>query len=183
LRTFRFLFLISCAAIATLGQGGRSTVSIGAGGGIPAGGYLTDPFSSGPAFAATYEFRAFRCFAPSIGVANFLPNYMNYDEYATTKTRERVTLLSLGFRSVLPLAHGRVELFAGPSATHIGSSVYELTQAYPSPPWLFEVDGGGRMAIDRHRHFWIGPTARFTRDIGRPTEEWVSLTGDVGFRF
>ena len=125
----------------------------------------------------------FRYLAPAVGLADFLPNYTDYGKYTTTVSRERVTLLSLGFRGILPLAHGRVELFAGPSAAHLWSSAYELTEGYLSPRWLFEVDGGGRVAIDRHRHFWIGPTARFTRDIGRPTQEWVSLTGDFGFRF
>ena len=39
-----------------------------------------------------------------------------------------------------------------------------------------------RIAIDKRGHFWIGPTVRFSRDGGRPTQEWVSLTGEFGFR-
>lgn len=183
MRTFQALFLVLCAAISALGQSGRSTVLIGAGGGFPAGGYLTNQFANGPAFAVTYEFRLFRYFAPAVGVVNSLPTYTDREEYTTTVSRERVTLLSLGFRGVLPLGHGRVELFAGPGAAHVSSPVYELTEGYLSPSWLFEVDGGGRVAIGRGRRLWIGPTARFSRDIGRPTEEWVSLTADFGFRF
>jgi hypothetical protein len=37
--------------------------------------------------------------------------------------------------------------------------------------------------IDRAKHFFIGATMRYYRDLGRPTPEWVSVTGDVGYRF
>jgi hypothetical protein len=42
-------------------------------------------------------------------------------------------------------------------------------------PWLWQVNGGGRIALDKRRHFWVGPTVRFSRDgYRRPTEEFVS---------
>jgi hypothetical protein len=183
MRIILFIPLASFCVMAAFGQGGRSAVSIGAGGGLPAGGYLTDEFSGGAAFAATYEFRLLKYVAPEIGLTDMLPKYTDYEKYETSVYNERVTLLSFGVRGVLPLAHGRVELFAGPAAAHLWSSSYYLTQGYHAPAWLFEIDAGARIAVDRRHRFWIGPAARFARDAGRPTEEWISLTGDFGFRF
>ncbi len=183
MRIFRLFFFTSFVCLNAFSQDGHSTVSIGAGGGFPAGGYRTSQFSNSAAFSATYEFRFLRYIAPEVGLTNLIPNYTNFSEYGTSVSRERVTLLSIGARGVLPLANGRVELFAGPGATHIWSSQAELTKGYQAPAWLLELDGGGRIAIDRGHRFWIGPTVRFSRDGGRPTEEWASLTGDFAFRF
>jgi hypothetical protein len=165
------------------GQGGRSTVSIGVGGGLPAGGFRTEQFLNGPAFSASYEFRLFKYVAPEIGLVDLLPNYTEYSKYGSSISRYRVTLLSMGIRGVLPLAHGRVELFAGPGATRVWSSQYDLARGFDAPKWLLEISGGGRIAIDHGRHFWAGPTVHFSRDGGRPTEEWVSLTADFAVRF
>ena len=126
----------------------------------------------------------FRFLAPEVAVVNVLPNYLNGSEYASYTTRERVTLITLGLRAVLPLVHDRVELYAGGGAAHVSSSSYQLNGSlFVTPTWLLQIEGGGRAALGRSHRFWIGPTVRFYRDGGRPTEEWVSLTGDFGFRF
>jgi hypothetical protein len=182
-RFLRLILVLPCVCIIVSAQdAGRSTVSIGAGGGFPAEFLRTDELSHGPAFSATYEFRLFRYLAPEIGLLDFLPNLTSSSPHGTSVVRERVTLLSFGVRGILPLARGKVELFAGPSAVHIWSDDYDLT-GYGAPSWLIQIDGGFRVAIDRKRHFWVGPRCAFARDGGRPTEEWVSLTGDFGFRF
>jgi hypothetical protein len=54
---------------------------------------------------------------------------------------------------------------------------------YNAPRTIWQINGGGRIALDKRRRFWVGPTVRFSRDGGRPTQEWISLTGDFGFRF
>jgi len=184
MRKLRLLVLASYFSLIALGQeGGRNTVGIGAGGGFPSGGYLTDGFYNAPAFSASYEYRVFRFLAPEVAVVNMLPNLLNGSEFGNYITRERVTLLTLGLRVVAPLVHHRVELFAGAGAAHVSSSYYELNGGLFSPDWLLQLDGGGRAALGRRHRFWIGPTLRFYRDGGRPTEEWVSLTADFGFRF
>ena len=182
---FRLLLLAASVTLAVFSQdAGRNTVMIGAGGGFPSGGYRTDGISNGAAFSASYEFRLFKYLAPEVGVVNMLPNVNYFGEYERQTYMERVTLLSMGVRGIVPLRQGRMELFGGVGAAHLWSSDIELTVlGYQSPRWLLQVNGGGRVAIDRRRRFWIGPTVRFSRDGGRPTEEWVSLTGDFGFRF
>ena len=182
----RLSLFVCCFSLSVLGQdGGRNTVTAGVGGGFPTGGeqvYLTNSngIHNGAAFSGAYEFRLFKYFAPEVGVVNLIPLVQGYYKYPPM--RERVTLLSLGARGILPLKQGRFELFAGAAAVHVSSSDYQLTQSY-NPQWLAQISGGGRFAVDRRRHFWIGPTVRFSRDGGRPVEEWVSLTGDFGFRF
>jgi hypothetical protein len=176
--------LICCLPLIAFGQTGRfGTLSIGAGGGLPAGGFRSDSFSIGPSFAAAYEFRLWKYVAPHLDLVNLLPNYANYSKFGISYSRERVTLLSFGVRGVVPVAQDRVELFAGPSAVHVWSSQFDLTSGFHAPGWLLGIDGGGRIAIDRKHRFWIGPTVRYARDGGRPTEQWVSLTGDLGVRF
>src|SRR5581483_10889604 len=178
------LLVVCCLPLVVLGQSEYlGTLSFGAGGGFPAGGYRTDPFSNSTSFAAAYEFRLWKYVAPHLDLVNLLPSYASYSRYGVSYSRERVTLLSFGVRGVVPLAQGRVELFVGPDIVHVWSSESGLTSGFQAPRWLLGIDGGGRIAVDRKRRFWIGPAVRFSRDGGRPTEEWVSLTGDLGVRF
>lgn len=160
---------------------GRSTVTVGAGGGFPVSGYLTERVQNSAAFSAGYEFRLFRYVAPEVAVTNLIPTVVNYYKFGTYNTRERVTLVSLGLRGILPLAAGRAEIFAGAGGAHIGSTAYVLSQF--GAPWLMQLEAGGRAALDRKHRFWLGTTVRLARDTGRPTEQWVVLTGDFGVRF
>jgi len=184
----RLFLLTLCLSQAVLCQdSGRNTISVGAGGGFPTGGEqtFTSSVPGSAAFSASYEFRLFKYFAPEVDVVNLIPKYItNYDpnQGPPTPERYRVTLISLGGRGIAPLAQGRIELFAGAAAVHVSSSNSELFFYYSSR-WIGQVNGGGRIAIDKGRRFWIGPTVRFSRDGGRPTQEWVSLTADFGFRF
>lgn len=183
MRLAQLILIVPFLCVSAFGQdGGRNTVSIGAGGTFAGDMLRTEDFSSGPSFSATYEFRLFRYLAPEIGLLDLLPNQTQYSKYGTSVVRERVTLLSFGVRGVLPLARDRVELFAGPGGAHIWSNESYVT-GYNAPSWLFQIDGGIRFAIDGKRRFWVGPRCAFVRDGGRPTEEWVSFTGDFGFRF
>jgi hypothetical protein len=187
MRMFRFFLLTSFCLLSVFCQdSGRNTVTVGVGGGFPAGGeevYVTYGLPNSAAFSASYEFRLFKYFAPEVSVVNLIPATPNQDpHYSVPPDRVRVTLLSFGGRGIAPLKQGRIELFAGAAAVHITSSDPELLD-YGSASWLAQINGGGRIAIDKRRHFWIGPTVRFSRDGGRPTQEWVSLTGDFGFRF
>ena len=182
MRKFRLLLLTSCFSLIGFGQADRGTVTIGAGGGFPAGGYQTEGFSNSAAFSGSYEFRLFHYLAPEIGVQNLIPNVLEDDKYGPLLGRERVSILSFGLRGIAPLRHGRIELFAGGGGAYLWSSDSDFN-GDRSSNWLFQVVGGGRAAIDHRHRFWIGPTVRFSRDAGRPTQEWVSLTADFGFRF
>src|ERR1017187_4759288 len=115
MRKFRLLLLTASFMLTAFSQeAGRNTVTIGAGGGFPAGGYRTDGFADSAAFSASYEFRLFRYLAPEAGVVNLIPN----SQFGTFITRERVTLISAGVRGIAPLRRGRIELFAGAGGAH-----------------------------------------------------------------
>ena len=177
------LFLLPCCfSLALFGQFDRGTLSVGAGGGFTAGGenvYKTNYLPNSPAFSAAYEFRLFKYLAPEVSVENLTPLVPQFAKYPLPPIRERVTLLSLGARGILPLHQGRIELFAGGGAVNVSSSAPYLYLG----GWIWQANGGGRVAIGKRRRFWVGPTVRLSRDGGRPTEEWVTLTGDFGFRF
>ncbi len=174
--------LLCCFSWALFGQFERGTLSVGAGGGFTAGGenlYQTNYLPNSAAFSAAYEFRLFKYLAPEVSVVNLTPLVPQFGKYPLPSTRERVTLVSLGARGILPLDQGRIELFAGGGAVNVSSSDAYLELG----GWIWQVNGGGRVAIGKRRRFWVGPTVRLSRNGGRPTEEWVTLTGDFGFRF
>jgi hypothetical protein len=185
MRKSRLLLLVGCFSLRAFSQeAGRDTIMIGVGGGFPSGGTYIAGISDSAAFSGSYEFRLFKYLAPEVAVVNTIPNVNYGGEFGPVISRERITLLSFGPRGIVPLMQGRLELFAGVGAAHLWSTDLELTVlGYEAPRWFLQLSGGGRVAIDRRHRFWIGPTVRFTRDGGRPTEEWVSLTGDFGFRF
>jgi hypothetical protein len=185
MQKFRVLLLTASFALMAFSQeAGRNTITLGVGGGFPSGGTGIWGIPDSAAFSASYEFRLLKYLSPEVAVVNTIPNVNYGGEYGPVISRERITLLSFGPRGVAPLMHGRMELFAGVGAAHLWSTDLELTVlGYEAPRWFVQLSGGGRIAIDRRHRFWIGPTVRFTRDGARPTEEWVALTGDVGFRF
>jgi hypothetical protein len=176
----KLVLLVCCFSFTVFGQFDRGTVTVGAGGGFPTGGenvYQTSYLPDSAAFSAGYEFRLFKYLAPEVSVVNLIPLVPQFSKYPLPPIRERVTLLSLGARGILPLNQGRVELFAGAGAVYVSDMFSPLSN------WLWQVNGGGRIAIGKRRRFWVGPTVRFSRNGGRPTDEWVSLSGDFGFRF
>jgi hypothetical protein len=168
-------------------DGGRNTVTVGAGGGFPTGGELTSTFGvpDSAAFSASYEFRLFKYLAPEVGVVNMIPDVPETggDGFPLPPARARVTLLSFGAHGILPLKQGRIELLAGAGGVHVFTTNNDEFLFFNAPRTIWQINGGGRIALDKRRHFWVGPTVRFSRDGGRPTQEWVSLTGDFGFRF
>jgi hypothetical protein len=183
---FKLLTLLFCFSISLFGQWGRSTFSLGAGGGFPTGGELTSTsqIPDSAAFSAGYEFRLFKYLAPEVGVVNMIPDIpQNYKGYVLPSLRERVTLLSFGAHGILPLRQGRIELLAGAGGVHAFTSNYYEFFYFNAARTIWQINGGGRIALDKRRRFWVGPTVRYSRDGGRPTQEWVSLTGDFGFRF
>ena len=118
-------------------------------------------------------------------MVNMIPNVQQTDGggFLLPPARARVTLLSFGAHGILPLKQGRIELLAGARGVRVFTSNDNEFLFYNAPRTIWQINGGGRIALDKRRHFGVGPAVRFSRDGGRPTQEWVSLTGDFGFRF
>jgi hypothetical protein len=137
-------------SMAVFGQDpGRNTVTAGFAGGFPAGGFRTDGVSTGPALSVGYEFRLFKYLAPEVAAVNVFPKALTNTEFTNSPSRERVTLFSLGVRGIAPIREDSMELFVGIGSAHLGSSNSDLT-GYRAP-WLLQLSGGGRVAID-HNH-------------------------------
>ena len=163
-------------------QFGTSTLTLGAGAAFPVGGELTSSFNRGASFAGEYEFGLHRFLAATIGVENYVLSSVNCDPRGCSTARERFTLMPFGLRGIIPIAGGRGELFAGTGGARLWSNSF-LGGPFQQDNILWQFNGGFRIGLDRARHFRAGPTVRLNRDLGRPTQEWLSLTADFSYRF
>ena len=90
-----------------------------------------------------------------------------------------------GVRLLLPLRRDRFEVSGGAGGLYenfrnYGTSAYSGFGAY--------VKASAAVAIDRHRHFWLGATPRImiANGIGSgryARDRWFMLSADFGFRF
>ena len=150
----------------------------------------------GPAFTGNYEFRLSRYLALEAGTDILLPVSKYSGEsivlagqsvgmYTGTccalvvNERSSVTLLTYGFKGILPLAGNRLELFAGVGGAYGWNS--ELSGQLNSA--FAQANVGGRLAIDRGRRFWLGTTLRGFASFGPGRQDWVPLTFNFGIRF
>lgn len=169
-----------------------STLTLGVGG-VPYSSSFNLP-QGGPAFTGTYEYRLWKYFAVEGGVDTLLPS-VDYFQQVTViapgqnlvpvgtgffpiSERSRVTLLTYGFKGILPLAKDRLELFAGIGGAYAWNSEYNgvLNDA------LAQTSLGGRLALDRGRHFWLGTTLRWYTSVGGEHQAWMPLTINLGIR-
>jgi hypothetical protein len=158
----------------------------------------------GLAFTGNYEYRLSRYLAVEAGTDILLPSgqaflgqasilsgenlipYYNYTASGCTtgcvhvSGRSQVTLLTYGFKGILPLAADRLELFAGVGGAYGWNSRLGgfLNSAYG------QASVGTRVAVDRAHRFWLGTTLRGFTNFGPPGRQ-ASLpwTFDLGIRF
>ena len=182
-----------------------STITLGVGG-LP---YSYDAQyrtlqKGGPSFTGNYEFRLSRYLAVETGTDILLPSGQGFLQQASILSgenligyyyhagsgctvgcvqlsgRSQVTLLTYGFKGILPLAGDRVELFAGIGGAYgwnsrIGGA---LDSAYG------QASVGARVAVDQDHRFWLGTTLRGFTNFGPPGRQaWLPWTLDLGIRF
>jgi len=197
------LFLLSLLVLGPftiLGQDGihTSTLTLGVGG-MPYS-YNSNPPKGGPTFSGLYEYRGWKYLAVEGGVDTLLPS-VEYSRFLSVLSpgqnlitagpgcpacvlvpiseRSRITLLTFGFKGILPLARNRVELFGGFGGAHAWNSEFggRLNGL------MGQASLGGRVALDRDHHFWLGTTLRGYTNFGSGRQAWVPLTIDLGIRF
>ncbi len=195
----RLLLLFSVSCFVVFGQDSlhTSTFTLGVGG-MP---YSYNSYfeKGGPAFTGNYEFRLAKYLAVGGGTDILLPSGESFKQLAVilpgqnltsyrsgctgcvlvVSERSRVTLLTYGLKSILPLADNRVELFAGLGGAYAWNSEFSgrVNAA------LAQASLGGRLALDRGHRFWLGTTLRGLTDFGSGRQAWVPLTFDFGIRF
>ena len=177
-----------------------STLTLGVGG-LPYSDGAFGPQSGGPSFTGNYEFRLIRHLAVETGTDILLPSGVSFRELSVippglnffgytpgssctsmcvlaASGRSQVTLLTYGFKGILPLAADRVELFAGIGGAYGWNSVRgPFDSAYG------QGNAGARVAIDQGHRFWLGTTLRGFTSFGRPQQAWLPWTFDFGIRF
>lgn len=153
----------------------------------------------GPTFTGNYEYRLSRYLAVEGGTDILLPSGQSFVTLSSilpgqnlvagsgcttaclvlVSGRSRVTLLTYGFKGILPLVNDRLELFAGIGGAYGWNS--EFGGLFNSA--FAQASLGGRLALDRSHRFWLGTTLRGFSSFGPGRQAWVPLTFDLGIRF
>ena len=92
-------------------------------------------------------------------------------------SRQFLKLLDYGLRGVAPLAGGRVELSIGMG----GAYVWNQWKTFNNGA-LVQYSGKAAFARDHKARVRVDFTLRLWRDLGRPTQQWLSTTGGVTVR-
>lgn len=146
-------------------------LSVGAGGLFPVSGYKTDSYATGPALRAGYQLRVKKHIGAEVGWTGTWPNQ--------EAVRHQLQFIDYGLRGIVPVARDRAELSAG-----IGGGYVVYDQRYPnSDAALLQFSGRVAAPVDARRSFWVGITFRMWRDLGRPTQQWLTTTGELTYQF
>ena len=153
----------------------RHSLEAGGSGVFPISGWKASEYSAGPGLHAGYELRLQKHVAAEAGwTGSWLPG-TSCTKFGCEHPRGKVSFLDYGLRGIFPVAAGRVELSAGLGGGYIW---YGLDDRYYNTP-LLQYSGRATVAIDHHQHFRVGFTVRTWRDLGRPTQQWLSTTVSV----
>jgi hypothetical protein len=104
--------------------------------------------------------------------------------------RAKFTLPPFGAKATLKLWDDRVELFSGfgaleawkPEGTFEPRGHSFFSSSY-GDAWLAQVEAGGRIALDRGQHVWVGATGRHLSNFGPGLKEWNTFSGGATFVF
>jgi len=103
-----------------------------------------------------------------------LQNYPNTE--AIHPQRDAISPFGASF--VLPVAHGRAELFGSMGGVYVP---FRWEYAMPNA-WLTQTSFGARVALDQGRHVWVGGTARHLTDFADKNRQWGSWSADLTFQ-
>jgi len=157
----------------------RHNLEIGGGGIFPLNGYIADNYSAGPAGRAGYELRLVKPLGAEVGITETGLPAASCDRFECTYPRETVKFLDYGVRGHVALSRGRIDLSAGLGGGYVW---YKYGDLFTNVP-LFQYSGKAAVALDRGKRFRIAFTIRTWRDLGRPTQQWLSTTGSFVFGF
>ncbi len=178
----------------------RSSISVSVGGETGLG----DEFKgSGPFTGANYEFRVGRFFSIDAGQDTWLPAGRTAVPFSflpgptggtispillsTTvtgvtvpvSTRFVTTAFHGTVRGILPLAKGRVELFAG-----IGPGYAWNLEGSPLPSGpIVDAEAGAQLALDKGQRFWLGAGIQYFLNFRHDEQEWLASSASFTFRF
>jgi hypothetical protein len=171
-----FVFICFFAAVlAAQDDASRHSLEVGGGGVFPLSGWKASEYSVGPALHVGYQLRLQKYVAVEAGwTGSWGPTNVGFcsPKYGCEYLGGEVGFLDYGLRGIVPVAAGRVELSVGLGGGYdwYGNGYNYFNSA------LIQYSGRATVAIDRRKHFRVGFTIRTWRDLGRPTQQWLSTT-------
>jgi hypothetical protein len=160
----------------------RANAEIDATGVFPVGGYVTTPYSAGPGLRAGGEIRLTRYLAADAGwTGAWMPTDYGCNRFGCSNAHLENMFLDYGLRGVLPIAGGRVELSLGVGGGYIWFNRHS-DESYNSGS-LFQYSGKAAVALDHGGHWRVDFTVRTWRDLGRPTQQWLSTAAGISYGF
>ena len=157
----------------------RHNLEVGATGIFPVNGYIANEYSAGPGWRPGYELRLLKPLGAEVGWTESWPLGTSCDRFGCTYPRETLKLLDYGLRGHILLGGGRVDLSVGAG----GGYVWHPEDAFYKNGALFQYSGKAAIALDHRGRFRISFTVRLYRDLGRPTQQWLSTTGSFIYGF
>lgn len=161
----------------------RHNFDFGAAGLFPMSGHKTAPYSPGPGWRAGYEFRGIKYLSAEVGFTNGWPMVSHScSRFGCIDSRERLSLLDYGVRGIAPLAGGLVELSIGLGSGYVWHP-FGAAGPFGTDQHLFQYSGGAAFAAGHTRRIRLVFGIRTWRDLGRPTQQWLSTTAGVRYGF
>jgi len=175
----RFLLLLLTSVLWAQDGAKLHNFEIGGGGIFPINGYIANNSLSGPAGMASYELRFLRPLGAEIGyMEGSLPGAL-CSRFGCEYPDFTMKLLDYGLRGHVCWRDCRVDFSVGAGGAYIWNEAY----AYFANGTLFQYSGKVSVALDRGKHFRLAGTVRTYRDLGRPTQQWLTTTGSFIFSF
>ncbi len=153
----------------------RHNIDVGMSGVFPLSGYRTYEFSPGPAWHPGYELRLSKLLGAEVGWTQaWLPGSA-CNSSGCEHPRRTLEFLDYGLRTHLAVADGRVDLSVGVGGGYIW---FEHNRSDANAT-LVQYSAKAAVALDRRKRIRAGFTIRTWRDLGRPTQQWLSTTAGV----
>jgi hypothetical protein len=181
---YYFAFVITLPGIlAAQSSFARNNFDFGAAGVIPVSGDRTNGYSAGPGWRGGYELRLIKHLGVEAGFTEGWPvTTSNCGRFGCTYSRESLKLLDYGVRGVAPVAGGRLELSIGLGGGYIWHP-FGFSGPFGPNQALFQYSGKAAVALDRSRRIRCTFTVRTWRDLGRPTQQWLSTAAGLSYGF
>jgi hypothetical protein len=156
----------------------RHNLEFGAAGVFPVSGYRTISYDAGPGWAAAYELRLLKHLGAEAGFTEAWPVATDgCSRFGCTYSRQPLKLLDYGLRGVASLG-ARTELSIGLGGGYIWHP-YGYSGPFGPNQHLLQYSGKAAFALDPQHRFRLTLTLRAWRDLGRPTQQWLSTTAGV----
>jgi hypothetical protein len=142
---------------------------------VPLGGYKANTYSAGPALRPSYEFRFARPVGAEIGFTQAWMPALECDRFSCPTPIEGVRFLDFGLRGHFAPKGTRADLSIGLGGGYVWHDVYNYNFNEP----LLQFSGKAMFALDRARRLRLSLSVRHWRDLGRPTQTWLSVAGGI----